>query len=213
MKKMITVLAAALFAAGAQSATVTTGSAKGGAWEGTDFQTIQTRMADWGYDLKLPDVNGVIQSFTAPKDMTVESISILAQRLVPKEDFGFDVWELFDGKGKTPEANPDKVRLGRKGWSTNIVSCTLNSPVEIKRGGRGENMFTVTFDASERFSLKAGHAYAVHIYSKMAPDSPRDRLLLWDCASTNAYEGGTYAVYNATAARDLGLAVTAVKEQ
>jgi len=68
-------------------------------------------------------------------------------------------------------------------------------------------------EEAEQFDITAGHAYGIHIYSKVVGGTS-DRVLLWNRASTSAYAGGTFGVpgANTVAARDFGLAITAIPE-
>lgn len=211
MKGVIILLGSVMFATGTHAAQLTTGSIMDGFAISADFQTIAGSQADGGAEIKKDDTKGIAQSFIATEDCTVEAISILAQRLAADTDFGLDIYELFDGDGSSPRANPDKVRIGNSEWAVPIAVFTLNSPDGISRGDRGDNVFTVSLEPEERFALKSGHAYAIHIYSK-AKNQSDDRLILWDYAGSDVYADGTYGVPGwPVAARDLGVAFTVVE--
>lgn len=213
MKNVILVVGIVFLGSGVHAAKVITESVIRGDWDLADFRTIASSQANGGIEVKKNDTKGVAQSFVATGDGTVKSISILAQRLVAGADFGLDVYELFSGDGRTPQANPDKIRIGNTDWAVRISSFSLNSSVGIGRGDRGGNLFTVVLDDGERFALKSGHAYAVHLYSKVSKGASSDRLMLWDYADSDTYEEGTYGVPGwPAAARDLGLAFSVEKE-
>jgi len=214
MKKISWMIIVLLGALSAGAATITVGSTATD-WAVTDLQTISPAQADHlGYDLKETSTNGMVQSFTATADMTVASISIMAQRLAAGKDFGVDVYEFFASDGSTPEANPDKFRLTNATRSSLIKSYSLNSAASIGSPvGLGEGQFNVVLEEAEQFDITAGHAYGIHIYSKVVGGTS-DRVLLWNRASTSAYAGGTLGVPGAStvAARDLGVAITAAPE-
>lgn len=209
----ITLAALTLCALSTSAATLTTGDATGTDWSGTNFQTIASTSADAGFDLKENNTDGVIQSFTATSNMTVGTISILAQRLAADKSFALDVYEFLPGDGgPTFGANPDKFRLTDPTRSTLLKSYSLQATTanDITAGARGENQFNVELLGAEQFDLVSGNTYGIHIYSTIV-SGDTSRIMLWDYVNSDSYAGGTYGTDgNTVAARDLGLAITAI---
>lgn len=213
MKKLSAIMIMLLSAWVANATLITIGDATGTDWTGTDLQTISSAQGTALLDIKDNNTAGIVQSFTATDSFTVGTISILAQRLVAGKDFGVDVYEFLPGDGgPTYGANPDKFRLTDTSRSTLLKSYTLNASTSIAAGNAGENQFDIVLSTGEQFDVTAGHAYGIHIYSKVVGGTG-DRILIWNYANSDVYAGGTYGVpLSAVAARDLGLAITAIPE-
>jgi hypothetical protein len=196
----------------ASAATITVGDATGADWSGTDFQTIASGLGTSNFELNDNNAAGVVQSFTATSDMTVGTISILAQRLVAGVNFNVDVYQFLPGDGgATYGANPDKFRLTNVDRSTLLRSYSINTSAEITSGDAGTNQFNIGLDLAEQFDVVSGIAYGIHIYSLAAGTG--DRAMIWNYVNSNAYAGGTYGVPNGNVAtRDLGVALTAIPE-
>lgn len=218
MKKYLTLVVALGLSALTANAVVVTIGATSTDWAATDFQTITPAQGSSGFDMKQNNTAGVVQSFTATSDMTVGAIHIMAQRWVADLDVGVDIYHFSpvsdapSGQEHTYGANPDKIRLTNADRSTLIKSLTVNAGTGITSGNPGDNQLNIALDLGEQFSITTGEAYGVHIYSKAGTGSG-DRLLIWNYANSDVYAGGTYGVDNQNvAARDLGLALTAVPE-
>lgn len=161
------------------------------------------------------NTTGLGQSFTATASGNVDAISFAVTRMYAGYNGVVNVYEMFNGDGVTPEANPTRFRNGNLAWMSDAIA-TINfntTAVNINSSGDGNNMYTFSLSGASQFSVIAGHAYMVQIAGAGASAS---NLVLWDKVDAGTYADGTYGVPNGgtttVGGRDAGLAINIIPE-
>lgn len=178
------------------------------------FDSTQTGISQ--LTIKDNATTGVGQSFTSTASGNVDAISLAVLRMYAGLDGVINVYQMFDGDGTTPGANPTRFRNGNSDWMSGAIS-TINfntTSVNINNSGDGNDMYTFNLTGADQFAVTAGATYMVQIAGTVGGSG--GNLVLWDKVDAGTYANGTYGVPDGgtttVGGRDGGLAVNVIPE-
>ncbi|MFK7770366.1 MAG: PEP-CTERM sorting domain-containing protein [Mariniblastus sp.] len=162
----------------------------------------------------LTDEVGLGQSFTATADGSVDAISFGVLRMYANLDGVVNVYQMFDGDGTTPGANPTRFRNGNSDWMSDAIASFAfdTDTVNITNGSDGNTMFTFGLTGADQFAVVNGGTYMVSIEGA-AGNAGQPNLMLWDRSDSDPYAGGRYGIPDGgstAAGRDVMLGINIV---
>lgn len=136
---------------------------------------------------------GLGQSFTATASGNIDAISFGVTRMYAGLDGVVNVYQMFDGDGVTPGANPTRFRNGNPDWMSDaIATIPFNTTtVNINSSGDGNNMYTFNLSGTDLIPVSSGATYMVSIEGA---GSTGNNLVFWDKVDSGTYAAGTYGV-------------------
>lgn len=161
------------------------------------------------------NTTGLGQSFTATETGNIDAISFGVTRMYAGLDGLVNVYQMFDGDGVSPGANPTRFRNGNPDWMSDaIASIPFNTgTVNINSSGDGNNMYTFSLSDADQIPVTAGATYMI---SMRGAGSVGTNLVFWDKVDAGTYNDGTYGVPDGgtttVGGRDALLAVNIIPE-
>lgn len=158
---------------------------------------------------------GLGQSFTATASGVIDAISFGVTRMYANLSGVVNVYQMFDGDGVSPGANPTRFRNGNADWMSDALATIPfdTTSVNINNSGDGNNMYTFNLSGSDQIAVTSGATYMISIEGGGANATS---LLLWDKVDAGTYADGTYGVPDGgtttVGGRDALLAVNIVPE-
>lgn len=184
-------------------------------WDAFTVTTEPSTAATTFIGVTANNATGLGQSFTATATGDVDAISFGVTRMYANLDGVVNMYQMFDGDGVTPGANPSRFRNGNSDWMSNaIATIPFNTAaVNINGSGDGNNMYTLNLSGPDLIAVTAGSTYMISIEGG---GTTSDNLVFWDKVDSGTYADGTYGVPDGgtttVGGRDALLAVNIVPE-
>ncbi len=185
-------------------------------WDAFTVKTLDSSVGGYNtISVTENNATGLGQSFTATQSGYIDAISFGVTRMYANLDGVVNVYEMYNGDGVTPEANPTRFRNGNLAWMSDaIASISFNTAsVNINSSGDGNNMYTFNLSGLDQIAVTTGHAYMVQI---AGAGTNAANLVLWDKLDAGGYNDGTYGVPNGgtttVGGRDAYLAINIIPE-
>lgn len=209
-------LASLALSTGANAAVTISKDVRGATtWDAFTVTTFDSSTSTSFIAVDNDDETGLGQSFTATLTGTVDAISFGVTRMYASMDGVVNVYQMYDGDGVSPGANPTRFRNGNADWMSNpVATIPFNTTaVNINNSGDGNNMYTFNLTGADQFSVTNGATYMVSIEGTAGGDG--SDLLLWDKSDANPYAGGIYGIPDGgttASGRDGAVAINIVPE-
>lgn len=161
-------------------------------WDALTITTVSTSETTSFIDVKNNSTSGLGQSFTATITGNVDLISLGVTRMYAGMDGILEVYQMFDGDGTSPGANPTRFRNGNSDWMSNAITTIpfVTTSVNINSSGDGNNMYSFALTGADQFAVTSGATYMVKIAGTAGGNG--DNLALLDKVDSSFYADGIY---------------------
>lgn len=191
----LVVISSSTFAVCSNAAVTLSKDVRGAAtWDAFTVTTLTSATSTDFIAVDNNNVTGLGQSFTATVGGNVDAISFGVTRMYASMQGVVNVYQMFDGDGSTPGANPTRFRNGNADWMSDPIATIAfdTSVVNINNSSDGNNMYTFNLSGADQFGVVAGATYMVSIEGTAGGDG--SDLVLWDKSDANPYAAGIYGV-------------------